>query len=803
MSVESSNGYRPIAELPTLDLTEQVDRLDQQTDEIFALRQSLASFYRDFAPALRRVETEIRIKRKKHTMHRPMRMDEIITAIDNGDSLEACIDWDHAQAVLAPQGITGRALYPFMTTALQDAVQTYRRIRELGGLRPRDPQSRAPLPFDASTHPAYAHYAMRAAELESAIPLHHETSSTITQTQADLEQARDITVRTGGRAAILYGQFTQQQLEELTESVEDYWVSNPEGYYYDRMVTLRRYAREMARGELVVTPYVAGKIREVVEVVREQQRPVLIHGDLGSGKTELAKLVAKRYLSDAYIARWEKANMSPLQSWERENRHRVQYRLWTQAEYDSKREQVIRSAQQMWLRDRDLASEPLIISGSGDTDTADLLGTRTLKRGDPLSPGEILSRVMESWEEAKRQMAHINIKLEQLGAVDHHGKALSEEDVDTEIEHIEGLLQGDENQNYIVPIFYQVLAQQLLNPTEIKVYLGPLLRAKKEGRPVIIDEMNAIPHHVKIVLNLYLTTKPGKPIHPPFPEEPPFEVAEGECVIATANLRPEDDVYVDRQPEDPAYVSRFGYVDYDYLPMQETATPTTGDAVELRDHKARNELLHMLGTMVLDKRLMATLPEGAWRDLENLALAARTIQDLFSSISMTDQASTDSSIVENVMSIRHILPIVRAWQSRAFRLPLDYYIYQHYLLRSKMRPTELKTLYQTLRRFGFFSGQSWPDPANLDDVRAGRIQWKGKPTTLTNVMSSPVSVPTTIRTYSTKEVIDELFGPPDKRSLLPTPYWEQVAVQDSQSRQDRQDRVNRLRSRAGGLSGLT
>ena len=62
----------------------------------------------------------------------------------------------------------------------------------------------------------------------------------------------------------------------------------------------------------------------------------------------------------------------------------------------------------------------------------------------------------------------------------------------------------------------------------------------KEGRPLIIDEMNAIPHHVLIAMNDLLLRRPDETVYPPIAGEPPFKVADGFVVIATGNFKPDD-----------------------------------------------------------------------------------------------------------------------------------------------------------------------------------------------------------------------------------------------------------------------
>lgn len=64
---------------------------------------------------------------------------------------------------------------------------------------------------------------------------------------------------------------------------------------------------------------------------------------------------------------------------------------------------------------------------------------------------------------------------------------------------------------------------------------GPLLRAMVEGRPVILDEINAMPPEFLKRLNRILQLRPGDTLHVQEDAGRPVEIAHGFAILATAN----------------------------------------------------------------------------------------------------------------------------------------------------------------------------------------------------------------------------------------------------------------------------
>src|SRR3989338_9767165 len=175
--------------------------------------------------------------------------------------------------------------------------------------------------------------------------------------------------------------------------------------------------------------------------------------------------------------------------------------------------------------------------------------------------------------------------------------------------------------------------------------------------------------------------------------------------------KPEDGVLsVGRQPLDAAFLSRCGIVSYDYLPMSIEFEPAGLPDEGLRERRQNNELYQMLVTRLLNTDLTATLPEStpdAFEQIEHLAVVARNLQDIFSDRAVRPgyfahvgaaQVSPKQNVLkENVLSVRHLLPILDRWKADGFARPLDDYLFLEYITRSDARPQEKLYLYRILQ----------------------------------------------------------------------------------------------------------
>lgn len=280
---------------------------------------------------------------------------------------------------------------------------------------------------------------------------------------------------------------------------------------------------------------------------------------------------------------------------------------------------------------------------------------------------------------------------------------------------------------------------------KITARLQPVYEAAKNGYGVIIDEMDAIPHHTLIALNEILTKKPCpegiylkyqrreiglEDIDDRYKFRSLF--GEGEIVIhpkfiiaATGNWKPKgSDNYQGRQVLDTAFLRRWKLMHYDYLPNVVSGDLFTKEMSpeEERQIKAESELYQMISARVLNPDLTARLPRNTFERLDALARCARIIQDIFSERNVEDRfwaedmsgngsTKPPSDVLEqNVLDLGKLIEfIITPWMKDGFRYKIDAYIASEYLSRSEASEEEFMLLYKIFQRNDFFRPEEgWP-----------------------------------------------------------------------------------------------
>ena len=227
-----------------------------------------------------------------------------------------------------------------------------------------------------------------------------------------------------------------------------------------------------------------------------------------------------------------------------------------------------------------------------------------------------------------------------------------------------------------------------------KFEYGPVYKAMEEGKVLIIDEANAIPHETLISLNHILSSvrmssdreksvitlrhNGGKEVH----------VKKGFNVIFTGNLETDSSqaVYVGTKDISPALRNRMKEITYDYLPQHTEGSLVLNDKEEERTEnnkwKNSNELFHLFLAKVMDRKGNIHLSDESMDKLWDLAKASRVLQDNFSGkktdIKLNDEEFQGSFRLEKyVPSVRNLINILDEWQKDAYRKPLDYYLEEY------------------------------------------------------------------------------------------------------------------------------
>lgn len=193
---------------------------------------------------------------------------------------------------------------------------------------------------------------------------------------------------------------------------------------------------------------------------------------------------------------------------------------------------------------------------------------------------------------------------------------------------------------------------------------GPLVRAMKEGKPLIIDEMDGIPHSIIMRMNHVLTRRPGDRVRVQEGGGEQILVQKGFCVIATGNVK---SARYKREELDAAFLSRWWSEDIAYPPQEETYEILTAALIDRRGD------LQVKNPTDLD-------------DLKRLTEVAAEIQAIFMGDHLdylgegADAArGVPAGLKKSVLSLRHLWNIVRPWKANNFDNPIEYYILNEFI----------------------------------------------------------------------------------------------------------------------------
>lgn len=217
---------------------------------------------------------------------------------------------------------------------------------------------------------------------------------------------------------------------------------------------------------------------------------------------------------------------------------------------------------------------------------------------------------------------------------------------------------------------------------------GPLVRAMEEGKPLIIDEMDGIPHSILMRLNHVLTRKVGEEMIIQENAGKKIKIKKGFCIMATGNIK---SARYKREELDAAFLSRWWSSEVKYLPQDET--------------------LKIITASIIDKRGNLELNGQNFDSIKKLCQSAEEIQKIFTG-EKTDvfgeggdaARGTGASLEKSVLSIRDLWNIVKPWKARNFDKPIDDYIHTEFIKKATV-PKDAIYLTQLFCRFGFF--QDW------------------------------------------------------------------------------------------------
>lgn len=469
-------------------------------------------------------------------------------------------------------------------------------------------------------------------------------------------------------------------ISQLKQEKKNLEKQTPEAYFGIKLAHFKEQIRRIKDGLLVETNYVQERKNETLKDM-ENGNHVFLHGHLGGGKSEFAVQTS--------IERMIRLNVDrELNDWIKRN-----------PEEASKKNIVVRYKQlnrdyRLGLRknDPDVMEKvmPLVISGSKDFSLQDLYTEKSLKLTK--FNGKELSEHHQSIDDAYRKWHSENE--EKLSELSDEEKLEAERKAADDIRNV-----------------YMIKNQGF--GTEVEKIDKELKRAIKEGRPIIIDEANAIPPTLLISMNDILTKKAGQMAY--IPGEGPVEIKEGFSIIMTGNLQTGNLAeYFGTEEMNPAFLSRLKVKEYDYLPQNES-----GNMSE-QENPEKNELFQVLVALLAEKDGGLQLPEGSLEKIFKLVQFASVTQKVFSGRWKESEmgpggVGIEPELKKSVLSTRNLINVLIEW-NKGQEMDLDTALWKGFISNATV-PEDQKFLLNEARKYAFFNESGgW----NIDSLTEGK-----------------------------------------------------------------------------------
>ncbi|MEA4826867.1 MAG: hypothetical protein VB130_09570, partial [Clostridium sp.] len=334
-------------------------------------------------------------------------------------------------------------------------------------------------------------------------------------------------------------------IEKLEKELETIVKSSPEAweFYYKRQLIGDIETQHQQR--LVTVPYVVKAKQKVIDSL-DSGIPIYIVGHLGSGKTQLATEAAMDFNIQNRIQRELEDKM---ENWFSDNPNSTEEDAIEKfKEFNEERKLHYKNILTNGTKEEIESLQPLFISGSHNLTYEDMFVEKTLSLEHSFSQG--------SYKD------YLNMII-----VDFY---------DWMDEHKERLEQmTDEEQLHLKIQIWKSFSDLLVANnstfgTTIKKIEREILIAVKEGRPVIVDELNTIAMQNLIALNDILQRHAGSTAY--ITGVGPIFIEPGFGFIGTGNLSTQMVNYEGTNELNPAFKSRFVTIEYNYVPQNITGS---------------------------------------------------------------------------------------------------------------------------------------------------------------------------------------------------------------------------------------
>lgn len=507
------------------------------------------------------------------------------------------------------------------------------------------------------------------------------------------------------------------ELREVKNGLATIPDETPESYVVSKGLELRRRGEELRDGKLAKVDYTAKKIDQIKEDM-EMGRPSLVLGDLGGGKTEMVITAAKEFAmeSAAYEdACNEQAKMLEKNPGLGEDAPLFQKTLGRTYRKNLKRyENALRSGDPSAVR----KFTPLFVSGSRDIETSDLFTDKTLTLAtfdgkDLLKHKAELDKEFAEWERYNPEKAS----------------------------------DPEERKNAQLQLLELYKMKNSAFGTVVEKIDNAVVKGMKEGRPVIIDEVNAIPSSVLISLNDVLTKRPGDVVTLPGEDEP-IEIQPGFSIVMTGNYTTHNIEYFGTNEMNPAFLSRPDVVQYDYLPEDELFEAVMAYLVDrqgnlkIADPEVTIDKIHSLCKLAKAHQLTF---QGKWKE---------------SNVTLTNDSGREVEPVlkTSVLSIRNIMTVLEKWNGGE-KTSLDRALWDSFIESMPDADDQSFTIMLALH-YGFFpKDEGWD--VKVKAVGASR-------TTLDEVLPNGSNyTPGSLEVLDLRRVVEAIYGPAPARDRFP------------------------------------
>ncbi|MEG0328312.1 MAG: hypothetical protein RR565_07010 [Erysipelothrix sp.] len=422
------------------------------------------------------------------------------------------------------------------------------------------------------------------------------------------------------------------QIQSYTQEIKDIISKSPEAwqFYYSRQWV--QDIESQTNQRLVAVPYVQKTKHKIIDSLNLGV-PVYLVGHLGSGKTQIAIESAVDFTIqnkinehlEVDLEAWFQANKNISEEDAKCEFKRLNHKWKSYYEhiYEVGSEEEIESLQ------------PLFISGSHNLTYEDMFVEKTLSLEQNFSS--------DSFE------SYLNTMVDDyLNWLQHH-------------EHEIIGLKPEEQLQLKVQIWKSfsdlLIAKNNSFGTTIQKIEREILIALRQGRPVIVDELNTIAMQNLIALNDLLQRHAGQTAY--ITGIGPVKIEKGFAFIGTGNLSTQMVQYEGTNQLNPAFQSRFVTIEYNYVPQD-----IVGD-LNINVDETNNELYRVILSTIANREGAIQLPNGpeSLKELYRFAQLSRLTQNVFMGKISEFEADGKSTVElrEAVLSIRNIIHVLENW----------------------------------------------------------------------------------------------------------------------------------------------